>query len=85
MQVLLMAALQDAGLENYMQVIMGVGQQGQGSPATPPAPAVPVGGVGTEIAPQEELGAARSQEMGLGPKAQMFPEEEPLGEIMPTA
>jgi len=77
MQLMLMMALQESGLEDWIGMIFpqlaGGGQQQQGSQ---PSMSMPAPGVGTEIMPQEELGAMRSQEAGIGPGGSLFPEQQ---------
>lgn len=75
-QIVLAIALAESGLEKYIPLIMpqgAGGPPGQPSAPSPPASAVPVEGVATTVMPQEELGAARSQEMGLSPGGEIFP------------
>lgn len=82
---LIAMALQESGLLSMVQQFMAAqGQQGSGaSPQQGMGMALP--GVGTNVMPQEQLGAMRSQEAGIGPKEQMFAEEEPRGEPFTTA
>jgi hypothetical protein len=74
-------ALRKRGMEYLLPFIFPeLAQQmpgGEPGAATPTALSVP--GVSTTVMPQEQMGAQRSQEMGLSPKGRMFAEEE-IGE-----
>ena len=76
LRYMLMKALDDRGMLEYIQAIEGQQQPGQEPGAQPSAPGIPVLGVSTQTAPQELLGAQRSQELGIGPKGRLFPEQQ---------
>jgi hypothetical protein len=72
--------LEQRGLGHWIPLIFpelaqpaqqGPQQAGQRTPTS-----MPVEGVPTQVMPQEQMGAMRSQEMGLSPKGGLFPEEE---------
>ena len=82
----LIEALRKRGLEYLIPIITGQMQgppqpPGQGSPPNV-APNMPVAGVPTTAVPQEQAGAMRSQEMGMGPQTGLTPNELVQREMM---
>ena len=78
MGVMIQVAAETMGLTEYLERERPAppqGQPGMASPPGPPSMAVPVRGVPTQLMPQEQMGAMRSQEAGIGPKGRYMPQE----------
>jgi len=78
MSVMIQVAAETMGLTEYLERERPAppqGQPGMASPPGPPSMAVPVRGVPTQLMPQEQMGAMRSQEAGIGPKGRYMPQE----------
>lgn len=72
-------ALRKRGMDHWIAMVFPEVAQPGVEPTEGAPTSVSVGGVPTQVRPQEEMGAMRSQEFGRPPKGRTFPEEE-IGE-----